>query len=287
MSPANSLRGLLCLLPLTLHADPIEGQAEYEMNCKACHLIDTTLVGPSLIEIAKTYPEDRLADFLKWTKTPGKKNPRMIQMPSMAHLPDESLAKVHRYLLKATEGKEEQKRSALFEKFKEPKRALPYVTRGFLPDTSPASVAVILKDNLSVAWNTETCRLDYLWEGEKTNFGDIFGPARLPNKPFYHETSDKLWSFINAQPDYLGYRLIEGYPEFHYRLGTLEIRELVSNGPKPGTVTRKFTLSSPSSATLDLTNEGKATLTSDQGTLKDGKLALSGTTTFTLTLTRK
>lgn len=284
-------QGILCVLTITttMNADSLKGQAAYEVNCKACHLVETTLVGPSLIEISKNYPEEKLNDFLSWAKSPGKKNPGMIQMPSMAHLSDQTLKEIFDYLKVATLGKEEKRRSTLFARFKEPERELPYVVRGFFPDSSPASIAIVMKGNVSAVWDADACRFRYAWSGKKTNFNSNFGIRKLENNPFYEEISSNLWvSLEDVQPEFLGYRLIEGYPEFHYKLGALEVRELVTNGSSKDSILRHFSLSGPvDSITLDLNYEGEVIISSDKGRLNGNLLTLEGIQNFTLNLTRK
>lgn len=137
------------------------GKQAYQANCMACHQVDLRLVGPSLVAIAATYPLEKQSEFIQWAKAPGKKDPKLLQMPPMAHIPEETLAEIQEFMLEAAKGKQEQKAGKQYGAFKEPARELPYVVRAFLPDASPASVAVVLKDDISVCWDTEDCRFRY------------------------------------------------------------------------------------------------------------------------------
>ena len=258
---------------------------DFQVNCAACHHLDVTTVGPSMVEMAAAYPAEKGKEFITWAKAPGKKNPKMIQMPSMAHVPDEKLALIHDYLLKATKGKKEAKRSSLFPPYKEPERKLPYVIHAFLPDTSPASVAVVLPKNLSLCWDTEACRLRYVWTSPKNRITSNMWPRKLESKPFYRETGEPFLS-LKGKPRYLGYRLLKGYPEFHYRIGETEVRELIQNGPAKKTWMRTFSITSPpEKMTIDLSHEGKFTIKSDQGTLVDNVLTLTAAEAQKFTLT--
>lgn len=269
---------LTLLLSLPLLAEDHPGKKIYQTNCAACHLADVLVVGPSLVEIAQTYPTDKQSDFVAWAKAPGKKNPKLIQMPSMAHVPEADLIKIHDYILSSTEGVEEKKRDTLFPKFKEPKRPLPYVARTSMPDSSPASVALVLENGVTVCWDTEACRFRYAYAGNKTGLFSMWRPASLSSRPYYREISENLFPFAGT-PEFDGYRLIDKNPEFSYRIGKVKIKERIAKHDSKGAFTRHFTVSNHTGPfSLDLRAEDsntKAILTSDKGTLKDGILALS------------
>ncbi|MFT6181189.1 MAG: cytochrome c551/c552 [Akkermansiaceae bacterium] len=281
---------IFLILPLSAVDKPAPpGELAFQTNCTACHMLASVVVGPSMVSLAKTYPKEKREEFIAWAKEPGKKNTNMIQMPSMAHVPDADLGGIHDYILSATKGIKDKSGKALYQKFKEPKRPLPYVARASMPDSSPASVGVVLENGLSVCWDTEACRFRYAYVGDKTNLFSMWKPASLPNKPYYIETSEQLF-LVEGKPQFLGYRLVEKDPEFRYSLGNYEISELVSAGAGKKSVTRKFTIANVSEPlVLDLSNEGKATLTSDKGTLKEGGLTLTAdeAKSFTLTITKK
>lgn len=278
---------LLLILPLPAEDHP--GKLPFQTHCAACHMKDVLVVGPSLVEVAKTYPEKKKTDFIAWAKAPGRKNQKLIQMPSMAHVPDVDLAKIHDYVLQSTKGFKEKKRSTLFKNFKEPKRDLPYITRSSMPDSSPASIAVVLENNMSICWDTETCRFRYAYEGNRTNLFSMWSPASLPNQPYYTEAEIPLVEH-KGEPKFLGYQLYKKNPEFHYRIGDLEVKELIANGKEQNAFTRQIQITNlTDSISLNLEGKGKAILNSDQGILKNGKLTLTADEAklFTLKVTRK
>lgn len=287
-----ALGGLTFAAEESNDASSIEkGQAAFQINCMACHMVETKLVGPSLVGVAATYPAEKRDEFLAWAKDPGKKDPRLMQMPSMAHVPEETLANIHAYILDVSKGKKEVRGNNRFQSYKEPERELPYVVRGFMPDTSPASLGIVLKDNISVCWDTEACRLRYVWPGNRTVLKKGHTVADLKEEPFYRETSDQLWSLdADEKPEFLGYRLKpDGSPELAYRIGEVEIREHISNGDEPGTLTRQFTLSKPvDEVKLNLEQDTSAAVSADRGKLNNGTLTLIGadTKSFSLTITK-
>jgi cytochrome c551/c552 len=264
---------------------PPTGEADYQVNCIACHQIDTKTGGPSLVAIAETYPKEKEAEFLAWAKAPGKKDLALIEMPSMAHVPDDALIRIHDYILTVTTDKKEQKSKPQFPQFREPHRKLPYVVHCFLPDTSPASLGVVLPGNLTLCWDTESCRVSYVWHNSKTNLANGMWLGKLSSKPFYRETGEAFFS-LAEKPTYLGFRLIEGYPEFHYRIGETEVRDLIRNGSTADTWQRTFTLTKPPAKfSLNLAHEGSVTITSDKGKFTGDVLTLTGDEAKSFTLT--
>ena len=265
-----------------------KGKLAYQVNCMACHMVETKLVGPSLVGVAETYPKERRAEFLAWAKEPGKKDPKLMQMPPMGHVPEETLANIHAYILDVSAGKKEVRGNSRFQSYKEPERELPYVVRGFMPDSSPASLGIVLKENISVCWDTEACRLRYIWPGDRTILKKGHTVADLRAEPFYRETADQLWSLASDEkPDFMGYRLkADGSPELAYRVGDLEIREHINNGAEPGMIVRQFTLSEEvEELKLNLEQDTKATVVADRGEFKNGTLTLKGSDTKSFTLT--
>ncbi len=156
----------------TVLADEIPPLA-FTTNCQACHLVDQSLVGPSLVEIAELYPEDNLSDFVKWCIEPGKKRDQMPVMPSMVHVPESELVDIFHYIKTVTVGVQKVKRpqtdpyATQAESIRRPR-----VERTFVPHSGPASMIVALptdrKHNL--IWDTDQCRLRYISEGETSRW---------------------------------------------------------------------------------------------------------------------
>ena len=60
---------LVLLFPQFAQAN--DGKTLFTTNCSVCHLPDRQIVGPSLVEISKLYPnKETLPEFLKWCETP-------------------------------------------------------------------------------------------------------------------------------------------------------------------------------------------------------------------------
>ena len=117
--------------------------------------------------------------------------------------------------------------------------ARPYVKRFFLEKAGPAAIAVALENDMNYCWDAGNCRLRYAWSGE---FIDLTKNARSNGnrqaKPegqeFWNGEGDELTYTVQTgdpkiKPDFKGYRLIKGQPEFQYHLGKLVISELITS----------------------------------------------------------
>ena len=108
------------------------------------------------------------------------------------------------------------------------------VIRWPMPESSPASIAVGLSNRVSYCFDAADCHLRYAWMGGFVDMtptlvksspplkilGEIFYrlnsmPFRLSQEPHIPETR------------FRGYRIIDGNPEFHYRVDGIDVFELI------------------------------------------------------------
>lgn len=298
-----SLKIILILgISLSMHsyAKPNEaiGKEQFDINCQACHAADKLTVGPSLHYIAEQYPAAKSADFLAWVKKPGRKNPDTIQMPAMIHLSEDYILSIHAYILASmkitTPSSAIKKDDAKHAKHAKhandanekpspktrPEQARPYVRRIFLPETSPVSIAVMLTDRLGIAWDTTSCRVRYAWPGT-TDFFDGYYKENISNKIFYRETAGNYLSFSeNLKPEFKGYELINGTPQFICQYGDTTTYEHIV--PAMGfngfiRILKIDNLKSP--LTIHLDHTGDATVTSTTHSIQDNSLAVPASPT--------
>ncbi|MGB0582029.1 MAG: c-type cytochrome [Limisphaerales bacterium] len=203
---------------------------------------------------------------------------------------------------------------------------VPVVYRTFMPGASPAAFAVALPGNQFYCWDAGESRLRYVWakggfiRGNRVHwssngkpvaefYGDPYYRARsslLKPEDYEHlnDTNRKLPFYDTAEapdfpisiegatgrPAYKGYRLLDGYPEFRYRLGKHEIRELLKeSGDKKGIV-RTFSVKPAVPMSFSLTPTELAVISSSAGTIaKDGSLKLSAkqSANFSITIIEK
>jgi hypothetical protein len=116
----------------------------------------------------------------------------------------------------------------------------PYVQRTFLPNTGPASIAVALPGEQNYCWDAGACRLRYAWHGAfidvSANWhGNGMPLATVPVPRWWSAAEDSFplqMGASSAPVKFLGYKLEDGLPEFHYRVGETEVFEKIS--PLPG-----------------------------------------------------
>lgn len=225
---------------------PVAEPIAFTTNCKACHLLDQALVGPSLVELAELYPRKNFDDFLKWTITPGRKRDHMPQMPSMAHVPEAQVQEIYDYIKKVTVGVTKVKRSKVDPYATAPaKTQRPRIERTFVPEAGPASLILALPtpDKHNVIWDTDQCRLRYVSIGEPDNYPYLRSNGNALAKVgdiIYRETEPV---FTAENVDYSGYHLsTDGFPSFVYRIGEVELSETIS--VEKGAVVRRITAKS-------------------------------------------
>ena len=110
----------------------------------------------------------------------------------------------------------------------------PFVQRMFLPNSGPAAIGVALPGAQNVCFDAGECRLRYAWRGpfiDATLYWQGNGSelADLSADPWWVSSGFplKIGGSDLGPVKFLGYRLVEGVPEFHYRAGEHEIYETV------------------------------------------------------------
>ena len=110
----------------------------------------------------------------------------------------------------------------------------PFVQRMFLPNSGPAAIGVALPGAQNICFDAGVCRLRYAWsgaffdgtrywQGKGSELGELGGdPWWFSSEfPLTMEGSDL------TRVKFLGYNLVDGIPEFHYRAGDQEVFESV------------------------------------------------------------
>ena len=112
----------------------------------------------------------------------------------------------------------------------------PYICRIFLPDASPAAIAVRLPHELSYCWDAGTCRLRYawqggfldnsdIWKGHHDAYGIIMGTVFFRDQSAYPLRVDIPGNIPVVA--FKGYQLLKRYPEFHYTINGIDVYELI------------------------------------------------------------
>lgn len=242
-----AIQGLLLVI---LSGQAVSGQTQelapanngavlFNTYCAACHLLKQKQVGPSLIEIASIH-KDAPQGIVDWAMNPGKKRPDTIQMPPMNYVGSDNLKSIADYILSATEGMEMSDIEVAEEvEVSIEKPARPRVQRVFMPDAGPAAVAVALPGSLSYCWDAGSCSLRYFWQGD---FIDAWPVWKGNGNALSRILGERQFETSSASPfhiddklagskKFLGYRLRNGSPEFHYELNGVRFREWIQPLP--------------------------------------------------------
>jgi len=145
--------------------------------------------------------------------------------------------------MEAPEVRDDEERSA-WGKFGNQGDAI--VHRTFMPDSTPAAIAVNLPGGHSYCWDAGECRLRYAWRGGFIKKNGSFGRWRtLPtiDGVIYHREEtlpfrEKGSGAIKVR--FEGYGMIDGIPEFRYRVGDLKVTEYLAKLPGKSGLIRKF-----------------------------------------------
>jgi azurin len=111
----------------------------------------------------------------------------------------------------------------------------PYLYRLFMPDSNPASIALMLPGDINLCWDASSCRPRYLWRGDGVDISKYWksnGAGRvalLGTKVWTagEQMPLRLSTGISSIASFKGYTLRQGYPEFHYDLDSISVKELI------------------------------------------------------------
>lgn len=115
----------------------------------------------------------------------------------------------------------------------------PYVRRFFFEKAGPAAIAVALENDLNYCWDAGNCRLRYAWSGDFVDFSrntrsNGNWQAKPLGKEFWNGGGDERTYTVQTgdpklKPDFKGYRLVDGIPQFTYQLGSLAVTEFITS----------------------------------------------------------
>ncbi|MFP6887608.1 MAG: carbohydrate-binding protein, partial [Opitutales bacterium] len=173
--------------------------------------------------------------------------------------------------------------------------AVAVVHRTFMPDCSPAGIAVSLPGGHSYCWDAGNCRLRYAWRDGFIKKNGSFGRWRtLPHivGRVYHRELRFPFHFAGKHSEpvetkFRGYRLLGGIPEFRYEVDGTEVTEFLAKLPGKSGLARRFTVkNAPVDLLFHLDPDDGVEITCDKGRIDDGAIRLTPkeAKNFTLTL---
>lgn len=225
------------LLPLLLASgiatadEPTPVDQLWTMNCAACHQLDQSTVGPSMVEMRKLY-NGKPKLFVQWCIEPQRKREGAVEMPSMRHIPEADLLRLHSYIIGEADGVREKGARKDVDLYPLQKKKTPFVQRIFVDRAGPASIFVAINDDYSYVWDAGPCRLRQIIKGSKLDGYPYFkgnGNAYAAKKGnvVLEEPESPLAPLMKDgdAPRFLGYSMKDGLPTFRYRIGEITVQE--------------------------------------------------------------
>ncbi len=128
----------------------------------------------------------------------------------------------------------------------------PYYYRIFMPDATPASIAIRLSDNVSCCWDAGPCNLLYAWNGGFIDNsvawkGHKNTESKILGEIFYKNHDTQLLRFgdasnITNKIEFKGYTLEEGFPVFKYSVDGYVVNEKITVGGNKDELIREFSI---------------------------------------------
>ena len=174
------------------------------------------------------------------------------------------------------------------------------VVRVDMPEASPAPIAVGMPGGVSYCFDTVSCRVRYAWRGEfldtsptvlrKTEPGTKRSSvATILGEIFY--SSDNFPLRVGAfdgvpECDYRGYRMVDGYPELHYRLDGVDVYERIVGAPDDNGFVREFRVPDVAQPMWFVVEEPEGVeVTSTLGAARGGRLEIPQVSDVDFTVT--
>ena len=265
-----------------------DGKQLFTIHCTACHMLDQMLGGPSLVEIRSLY-NGKPDDYLKWSIAPQKKRPGAIEMPSQAHIGEEGLRAIYAHIMDVSKGVVAKKQEQGDPFAASPTQTMrPQVQRIFMPNASPASIAVALDDINSLCWDAGNSRLRYAWtggfidgfaywKGNGSSLATVLGTVK------YTEQASPFGK--DAVVKFLGYKVKGGLPVFRYAVGEQIVTEAYSPVSEGMGFVRSYAVVTKVPLVLDFPAQSGVSITTNKGKLEGGKLILTPAEAAAFTLT--
>jgi mono/diheme cytochrome c family protein len=162
------------------------------------------------------------------------------------------------------------------------------VIRWDMPEATPAAIAVGMPGGISYCFDAGESRLRYAWLGgfldmsgtlhRKVDENKLTPTAKLIGEIFYR--SDDFPIRIGAldripERQFRGYRLIDGYPQFHYQVDGVDVYERMIPAKSQKGLTREFTIGRVDRSMWLLAGQNAGVAVSSTiGQFQDGRLSL-------------
>ena len=262
----------LLILISTLNSYSQDAKKLYEANCMACHHATKMIAGPTLFEIHQLHKETP-ERIVEWAKNPGRKRETLIAMPSMAHVGDENLKVIAKYMLEAgskVTAKQVRNQNPVNEKQGR-------IQRTFMPDSGVISFAIRLSDKLYLCWDAEKTASGYMWRGTldpKTQFTSNGKTLPKVEGDIIYKFNENPFMNVPGTVKFQGYDITDqGLPEFFYKRGDYSFSETIAF--KEQKMSWTYKVFGPDELQYKLPKIPGYKTTSSVGSIQDGVLTLS------------
>lgn len=171
----------------------------------------------------------------------------------------------------------------------------PYLYRLFMPDSNPASVAIMLPGELNLCWDAASCRPRYLWRGDGVDIsaywkGNGSGRVKLVGEKVWTAGAEiplRLSKSTAPVVAFKGYALMQGYPEFRYTIDGVAVKELVKEHQGGKGLISSFVVDTDKPLYYVVDPAQSALFSSSVGAFTDGTLSIPAKLgrSFSVTLT--
>lgn len=173
------------------------------------------------------------------------------------------------------------------------------VIREFFPDTGPASIAVAFptrttETKQAYCFDAGACRFRYAWSGDFVDVPYTKDDTGEPLGDRYYTATQEYPLRLGPGGDepatvgFDGFRLVEGLPEFRYRIAGSTVRQRIRPVESGLGVAQEFTIPDPGDpVTYVADRTPDVTIDASAGTWDEDRLAIDANTptVFTITIT--
>ena len=284
-TPAQAAEGLKLL-----------GKGDGGLACINCHDFAGhrsagDLRGPDMTEMHARIRTDWL---LRWLREPSRLQPGTAMPAFFSDLPAaQAHAKMAALVHALAAGKSLPLPEGLLagpQDFRLLVRDEPVVFRTFIADSSTRSIAVGLPGGVNYVFDAEQCRVRYAWSGEFLDVAPVWtgrggGPAKVLGKRFFTAPAGHPLRIGNpdAEPQlkFLGYRLVDKFPEFSFEVNGVLVRQRVKRATAEDSLDWEFRLGETREPVWFLTPKGVTTVfASGIGESENARIKLKPDTRF-------
>lgn len=171
----------------------------------------------------------------------------------------------------------------------------PYLYRLFMPNSNPASVALMLPGDINLCWDAHLCCPRYIWRGAGVDIskywkGNGSGRVQLVGDTVWTAEEKNPLRFSKEKPaevQFKGYTLHQGFPEFNYLVDGVLVKALIRDQAKGEGITISFQVDSDNALYYVAGSKQNDLFSSSVGKFTNGILSVPAKSGRSFTVTIK